>query len=375
VRDERAVVAAGPKRSIVHMKLGDEVRRVRGGTASRRAISGALGWLLFARALAVAISALLVAAVAASCRRPEQPPEAGQRSPVSSGPLEKVHGLLTGADLDDRLEGFETIERLADPALLPELEEGMADRSEMIRKVCMSALIELGEPAVPVLVRALEHPDWRVRNNAVVALGHIKGVSAMPLVKGMIRDPYERVRIAAVKVMADSGGQDEAQFLTEQAAHQPPGVRIEICKALGKIGTDNALRALPTFFLDEHYGVRYYAAEAIAGGGDEAVPYLVDALRTSAEATARALAARALGQTKSAQAVQPLIRALEDPSSAVRRLAIWSLGNIGAWDGRAALEAVQRRASCSERRYALYALDEINRSAFLETETPVSSMY
>jgi HEAT repeat protein len=353
------------------------MRVVRWAFGKERTIPRVQGRLLFARGPAAAISAVLIVAVV-SCRAPEwrlEEASSGQASAESSSSLEQVRELLMSADVAGRLEGFEMIEKLADPALLSELEEGIVDRSEMIRKVCMSALVELGEPSVPVLTKALEHPDWRVRNNAVVALGHIKGASAIPLVKGMVRDAHERVRIATVQVMADSGGEDAAQFLTEQATEQSPGVRIEICKALGKIGTDNALRALPVFLTDENYGVRYYAAEAVARGGDEAVPYLVDVLQGSADVTARSLAARALGQTKSAQAVQPLIGALEDSSSAVRRLAIWSLGNIGAWEARAALEAVQGRGSCFERRYAMYALDEINRSAFLETETPVSRMY
>ncbi len=357
----------------MHVGLGDEMRRVRCGMAKGRTIPRVVGMLGPARA----ISVLLILVVTA-CRGPVPPSEeafSDHLSGTSSSSLKKVRELLTSADFGGRLEAIEMIEKLADPALLPELEQGMMDRSEMIRKVCMSALVELGEPAVPVLTKALEHPDWRVRNNAVVAIGHIKPPSTIPLLKGMIRDPNERVRIATVEMMADIGGENVAQFLIELAGEQPPGVRIEICKALGKIGTDNALRALPAFFADEHYGVRYYAAEAVARGGDGAVTYLVEVLQTSSDVTARALAARALGQTRSEQAVQPLIRALKDPSSAVRRLAIWSLGNIGAWDARAALEAVQQRGSCFERRYAIYALDEINRSAFLETETPVSRMY
>jgi len=353
------------------------MRAVGCGTAKRRTIRRILCRLLCALGPAAAISALLIVAIA-SCRRPEPPSEepfSGEPAAVSSSSLEKVRELLTSADLDDRLEGIEMIEKLADPALLPELEEGMADRSEIIRKACVLALLELGEPAVPVLIGAFERPDWRVRNNAVVALGHIKGASAIPLLKGMMRDSHERVRRATVTVMANVGGEDVAQFLIEQATEQSPGVRIEICKALGRIGTDNALRALPAFFVDASYGVRYYAAEAVARGGDEAVPYLVDVLETSSDVTTRALAARALGQTKSARAVKPLIGALEDPSSSVRRLAIWSLGNAGAWEARAALEAVQERASCFERAYARRALDEINRIVFVETETPASRMY
>ena len=148
-----------------------------------------------------------------------------------------------------------------------------------------------------------------------------------------------------------------------------------ICEAFGKIGTDNALEALPAFFTDEYFFVRYYAAEAVVLGGERAAPYLINVLEESTDVRARALAARALGAIKSPQAVQPLIRTLQDRSPTLRRLAIWSLGNIGSADGWLALQDIKKRGSWSERKHARYALDKIARHEIFEQERPGNVMY
>ena len=191
----------------------------------------------------------------------------------------------------------------------------------------------------------------------------------------MINDPHLRVKIATVEAVAEIGGGDAARFLIGIADKQSPKVRIAICEALGRIGTDNALRALPKFFIDEYFFVRYYAAEAVVLGGERAVPYLISVLEESADVRARALAARALGVIKSPQAVQPLVRTLQDPSPTVRRLAVWSLGNSEDADAWWALQDIRKRGSRSERKHAKYALDKMVTQALFKRELPGNIMY
>jgi HEAT repeat protein len=323
-------------------------------------------------------AALLLILACFSCGSGNEPAEtAGSSQSLAPPPdsVEDARRLIQSADSQDILSALGMMYRLADPALLPELEKGMTDGPEVIRKGCAMVLARIGEAAMPVLTRALAHTDWRVRNNAVVAIGLIKKPEALQMLEDMMDDPHMRVKIATVEAMAEIGGEEAAGRLVVIAKKQPRKVRIAICEALGKIGTDNALEALPTFFTDEYFFVRYYAAEAVVLGGERAAPYLVNLLAESTDVRARALAARALGAIKSPQAVQPLILALQDPSPTVRRLAVWSLGNIASADGWAALQEIKKRGSWSERKHARYALDKMVRQELFEKRRPGSVMY
>jgi len=292
-----------------------------------------------------------------------------------SDSVEEARRLLRSTDQRDVLVALGMMYRLADPALLPELERGMTDSSELIRKGSASVLPLIGDEALPVLTRAVKHPDWRVRNNAVVAMGQMKKPETLRVLEDMINDPHMRVRIAAVEAVSEIGGDEAAQFLIERSVKQPRKVRIAICEALGRIGTDTALEALPGFFTDEYFFVRYHAAEAVLLGGERSAQYLINVLEESTDVRARALAARALGVIKSPQAVQPLVRTLHDSSPTVRRLAIWSLGNLDAPDAWWALQDIRRRGSRSERKHAKYALDKMLSRSLLEQESPGNIMY
>jgi len=326
----------------------------------------------------ITLASLLLILSCGSCRRGDEPPErtgTEQSLTVPPDSVEEARRLLHSTNPHDILVALGMMYRLADPALLPELERGMTDSSELIRKGCASVLARIGDAAMPVLTGALAHPDWRVRNNAVVAIGQMKKPEALHMLEDMIDDPHMRVKIATVEAMAEIGGDEAAGHLVAIAKKQPRKVRIAICEALGKIGTDNALEALPTFFTDEYFFVRYYAAEAVVLGGERAAPHLISVLEESTDVRARALAARALGAIKSPQAVQSLIRMLHDPSPTVRRLAVWSLGNIESADAWSALQDVKKRGSRSERKHAKYALDKMLTQSLFERELPGNIMY
>jgi|GEM_PF-2480606 len=324
------------------------------------------------------VSAFLLILTCGSCGRGGGFPEkAGSAESLTVPPdsVEEARRLLQSTNHDDILVALGMMYRLADPALLPELERGMTDSSELIRKGCASVLPRIGDAAMPVLTGALTHPDWRVRNNAVVAIGKMKKPEALRTLEDMINDPHIRVRIATVEAMAEIGGDKAAGFLVEKAGKQPRKVRIAVCEALGKIRTDSALEALTKFFTDEYFFVRYYAAEAVVLGGERAAPHLLSVLEESADVRARALAVRALGVIKSPQAVQHLARTLQDPSPTVRRLAIWSLGNFEDVNAWSALQDIRKRGCWSERKHAQYALDKIVKQSILEQELPGSVMY
>jgi HEAT repeat protein len=66
----------------------------------------------------------------------------------------------------------------------------------------MGEFVHLGEPSVPVLVKALAMPSPRVRYNAIETLSMMKAVSGVPALVSTAKDPNEipRVREHALRV-------------------------------------------------------------------------------------------------------------------------------------------------------------------------------
>jgi len=91
-------------------------------------------------------------------------------------------------------------------------------RSDEFKDDATNALVELGEPALERLVKALKDKDEMVRKQAVLALGRIKhGGAVDPLIE-MLADADWFTRLtaaAALEAIGDPRGRDAIKPLTK----------------------------------------------------------------------------------------------------------------------------------------------------------------
>ncbi len=109
-----------------------------------------------------------------------------------------------------------------------------------------------------------------------------------------------------------------------------PKLRQRIVAALLRVRDPIALdRLIRLAREDSDRGVRRFSIWAVAQLGHRAsVPFLLEALQSD-DAVMRYHAVRGLAQTRALEAVHPLMTALSDPSTVVRRSGAQALGNIG----------------------------------------------
>ena len=100
----------------------------------------------------------------------------------------------------------------------------------------IKTLADLGAPAVPWLIRALETPDIRVQAAAAGALARI-GRPAVPALIAALKDKDEDVRRCAAAALGYIGpaGQDVVRALISAQADQDEAVRDAATEALKKI--------------------------------------------------------------------------------------------------------------------------------------------
>ena len=184
-----------------------------------------------------------------------------------------------------------------DPRAVTPLIALLRDQDRSVREAAIEALRTIGEESVEALGACLEQPDLSVQEAASAILSTIAD---------------ERVLPSLIKALQSS------DWI----------VRMHAAKALGLIRHTDAVVPLIPLLQDKVKAVREEAAAGLAAIGDPAIPSLVHALRHE-EWLVRLHAVEALGKTRSAQAVEPLLPVLfNDHDSAVREDAVRALGAI-----------------------------------------------
>lgn len=174
----------------------------------------------------------------------------------------------------------------------------VADEKRMtMRYNAARALGNIGDKrAAPVLIRLLNDKNWQVRFYTTEALGKIGDISgARPLANLLLADPNTQVRLAAIE-------------------------------ALDKLDARRQYKAVLEAFSDADPQIRSYAVELSAGWMiEEAVPTIIDLLKSDRSNIVRASCAHALGIFGNYAAFPALIDALSDDYKDVRVYALDSL--------------------------------------------------
>ncbi len=174
-----------------------------------------------------------------------------------------------------RMENKEIIALLSLPgrnALSPLLKM-MADPDHSVRMLATGALAEVGEPGVPVLVRALSHRSHRIRAGAAEALVRQKWAPKN-------NDEYLSFLIAQEQWPDLIRARKNAvPYLIDLLSDRQYGIRMEAAKALGAIGDPKAIPALGGLLANEENEMCICAIEALEKiQNEKAIRPLVDAL-------------------------------------------------------------------------------------------------
>ena len=215
---------------------------------------------------------------------------------------EMVH-RLDDPDPEVREEAARALGRigLSDPEAVDALVSRLRDSQSTIRPDAAQALGQIGDPrAIPALVEGLACPLPEVQDACAHALQAIK-------------KPVRSTRTArAIRRMEDASDGLTVTDLVGRLDDPDPMVREEAARALGRVGSEEAVDALVHRLLDRGSAIRPDAALALGDIGDpRAIPALTQGLSDGSPEVQDACA-RALGDIGGRQAVRHLLRLLEE---------------------------------------------------------------
>ncbi len=249
----------------------------------------------------------------------------------------------------------------------------LTDPVYWVRERALDVLKTLrGREAIPRVRSLLGDPAAGMRADAVGLLADLAGADALPWVAGLLKDPDRGVRFRAVQVVGRLGAREFLSDLTPLVDDPDPGVIAAALRVVRSVGLSLEPSELARLFRTPHPEVRRLASEfLVAAEAREESAGLLDLLESEdprvrsdvlelagdlhleealekvirrlddPSAEVRELAARTLQHLEGGAAVPHLLWALEnDPSAAVQRAAAESLGRLGARE--AALPLLER---------------------------------
>jgi len=195
------------------------------------------------------------------------------------------------------------------------------------RQAVVAALGKIGEPAVRPLIAALKFENEELVKAAVEALGKIGEPAVEPIIASL-GDENFGVCMACAEALGKIGDVRAVEPLIDSLkTGRWYMIRKAAAEALGKIGDARAVEPLIAMLRDEYFKVREAAAESLIKIGAPAVEPLIEALQFK-EWRMRKAATEVLGKIGDPRAVEPLIAALADEDSDVRKSVAWGLVSL-----------------------------------------------
>jgi HEAT repeat protein len=157
---------------------------------------------------------------------------------IGSPAVEALLKLLR--DWDVRKYAISALGKIRDERVLEPLMRQL--RNDEFKDDATDALVNLGEPALPSLIKALKDKDELVRKQAVIALGRIKAVEAIDALIEMLQDKDWFTRLtaaAALEAIGDERGRDAIRPLLKDP-DMVVKMRVERILAKWKKQTANA---------------------------------------------------------------------------------------------------------------------------------------
>lgn len=208
-----------------------------------------------------------------------------------------------------------------------------------------------GEDTAPLMRPAEEQLE-----HLLATLGHTPATQAavvLGLVEELTLSESPRVRRNAAWLLRLFGTPDATDYLTSSLNDDPDAkVRQFAAVALGRIGDASAVEGLAAAINDADVGVRLNVVRALGTLGEPTVVgLLIQKLKNNKEDDeVQAMAARALGQMRAREALNPLFNSLNRKSLSISTESAMALARLGAPAMLRLLEALRNDKKHYQRR-------------------------
>ncbi len=216
---------------------------------------------------------------------------------------------------------------IADPRAIKSLTLLLKDERYYVRQEAAFALGQMGEGAIDQLLETANSSAPATRESAIEALGNFKSPRSISKLIEALSDSNASVRSAAVKALGETQSPAAVTPLLALLRDESGALKSQAAAALARLGAV-ALPSLVSSLKDNRPSIRQLAAEALGDiGSKEAVAPLIELIATD-QSGARPEAIDALGKIGDPKAIEPILSAMRSGSVAVRKKGIVALARF-----------------------------------------------
>jgi HEAT repeat protein len=205
------------------------------------------------------------------------------------------------------------------------------DSDALVKVRAAEALGEIGSKrAEQPLIKLLCDQNVVVRKAAISSLGKLKSKTAVPALLEMLRDKDNSVRETAVIVLGNIGDDRALQAILDCLKDMSTSVKDAAIVSLGNYKDQRAIIALVNELKTEWGGEHSKAGKSLVKIGKQAVPQMIELLKSSKSDGVQSRVCYALEQINK-PSVEPLIQIIHmqhDKNPGARRHAIETLAKI-----------------------------------------------
>lgn len=172
--------------------------------------------------------------------------------------------LLKDPDWVVRREAAITLGEMGDERCIEPLCNALRDGDWQVREVAIDGLGQIGSPAVEMLIKLLR--DWDVRKYAIMALGKIRDERVLDPLMAQLRN--DEFKDDATSALVDLG-EPAVERLVKALKDKDENIRKQAVLALGRIKHNDAIDPLIEMLGDKDWFTRLTAAAALEAIGDE----------------------------------------------------------------------------------------------------------
>ena len=189
---------------------------------------------------------------------------------------------------------------------------------------------------MPIVTKRLIDPTVAVRFTAAIAIGDMQYSPARSVLQKIIKDKNKNVMMAASYALTRVTKTNFSTLIRNLAKSKDQTVRANAAMLLGKLGDDQDVELLYWIMSDSRSGdkARLQAAESIAMMGDEEIYQKLWTLLISKYADDRAIGIKAMGKLGTTDAMNAIVTMLMDEVPEVRLFAAVELARLGDPSGK-----------------------------------------
>lgn len=245
---------------------------------------------------------------------------------------------------------------------ISELIEELGDSDIITNYQAGRKILKIGEPAIPYLIKSLNHEKGRVRFTSIILLEQLKAKEAIPEFIKIFKDKNrkERERTASALALGRLEAKEASPILIEGLSEESSSIKSACIISVGMLKEEKAVPYLLKYVKDKEKQIGNIALRALKEIGDKGIPE-IEKIIENGKFEEKLTAIQVLGEIRSEESINLLKKLLKSENKYLSISSAYVLSTIGKNDGKEIAEKLVKDRDPKIKALAIETLQNIEK--------------